>query len=109
MQLRQSMSKLMLHLNVVEVGKETVDDHMAMVRAVSVDKEMVGTGREVRDSFNLFSRLISCTEYCFYILQETETLAAAIAVVVIHVAERTIKFIQNLIFFVCPHKEVEGF
>lgn len=102
------MSKLMLHLNVVEEEVEEVDDHMAMARAVSADKEMVGTGREVRDSFNLFLLLISCTEYYFYILQETETLAV-IAVVVIHVAERTIKSIQNLIFLYVHIKKLKDF
>lgn len=53
------MNRLMLPSNVVgaEVAVTAADGEitaaMAAVSVVSADKEMVGTGREVRKSFNL--------------------------------------------------------
>lgn len=99
MRLRQSTNRLMLLSNAeVEAAVAIVPtEAVAAASVVSVDKEMVGTGREVRGSFSLNLQLDSFTNSTFIIFQVREATAIAVEVVVeaTHAAdERTIKFNQ---------------
>lgn len=127
MQLRQSMNKLMLHSSadkaevVVIVDQEIMMVHVAlvedneMVDSEMVDNEMVGNETVVSDlevkalNTSKPSRCLLGRSFVVSSLQVTETMVENARVEEASVVAKIIEFNQNLIFFVYPREEVEGF